>query len=270
MSLPTHEQRDPRVWFSADPFHGPDSPAKIWPEVPRQAARECVSCSYSALSNLPDTLGSFTVKYFWCTFPHKQNPVFWNHARGKTAPEETMGKKQSKNFLIPASQNWPRSGTHCLHALICARSHIRGLSFPRENTCQAFEKVVFVRTLKFSPDTVCIYYPRVIPSIIPKQSFIAFSFFLSPPSRHVCTGLHLVTLSSCSLAVHQVISWASLISWHQKPGAVLYHLFYFQGPALTQNTALHRTAHKQGLMKKKYIMPDIITTRFYSLKCQIS
>ena len=236
MSLPTHEQRDPRVWFSADPFHGPDSPAKIWPEVPRQAARECVSCSYSALSNLPDPLGSFTVKYFWCTFPHKQNPVFWNHARGKTPPEETMGKKQSKNILIPASQNWPRSGNTLPTCF---------------DFCQAFEKVVFVRTLKFSPDTVCIYYPRVIPSIIPKQSFIAFSFFLSPPSRHVCTGLHLVTLSSCSLAVHWVISWASLISWHQKPGAVLYHLFYFQGPALTQNTALHRTAHKQGLMKKK-------------------
>ena len=31
--------------------------------------------------------------------------VLCNHARGKTPPcEETMGKKQSKNFLIPAPE----------------------------------------------------------------------------------------------------------------------------------------------------------------------
>ena len=133
MSLHTHEQCDPRVWFSADPSHGPDLPAEIWPKVPRQAARECVSCSYSALSNLPDPLGSFTVKYFWCTFPHKQNPVFWNHARGKTPLEKTLGKKQSKNFLIPASQNWPGSGSTLPTCFdLCQEPHKRTFFSQRE------------------------------------------------------------------------------------------------------------------------------------------
>ena len=84
---------------------------------------------------------------------------------------------------------------------------MRGLSFPRENTCQAFEKVVFVRTLKFSPDTVCIYYPRVITSVIPKQSFIAFSFSRLP--QDMCEQGYiwlLLALFFFSLAVHWVIS----------------------------------------------------------------
>lgn len=43
----------------------------------------------------------------------------------------------------------------------------------------------------------------------------------------------------------------------------------FRAQHLTQNTALHRTAHNQGLMKKNLI-PDVITTGLYNLMHQIS
>lgn len=43
MSFPMHEQSDPTVWFSADPFLGPGLPTKFWPDAPRQRARECIS-----------------------------------------------------------------------------------------------------------------------------------------------------------------------------------------------------------------------------------
>lgn len=152
---------------------------------------------------------------------------------------------------------------------------MRGLSFPRENTCQAFEKVVFVRTLKFSPDTVCIYYPRVIPSIIPKQSFIAFPFFLSPPWGHVWTGLYLVTLSSvffltcCSLG--HLLSFFDLLTSEARCDALSPLLL--SGPSTYTEHSLTQSSTQGGLMKKnknKNIMPDIVTTRFYSLKCQSS
>ena len=150
-----------------------------------QAARECVSCSYSALSNLPDPLGSFTVKYFWCTFPHKQNPVFWNHARGKTPPEETMGKKQSKNFLIPASQNWPRSGNTLPTCFdLCQEPHKRTFFSQREHLPGLWKSCV-----RQDPEVLPWYCLHLLsqsyPIYYPKAIFHCF-FFLSLASLKTC------------------------------------------------------------------------------------
>ena len=252
MSLPTHEQRDPRVWFSADPFHGPDLPAKIWPEVPRQAARECVSCSYSALSNLPDPLGSFTVKYFWCTFPHKQNPVFWNHARGKTPPEETMGKKQSKNFLIPASQNWPRSGNTLPTCFdLCQEPHKRTFFSQREHLPGLWKSCV-----RQDPEVLPWYCLHLLsqsyPIYYPKAIFHCF-FFLSLASLKTCVhrvtfGYSQLLLTCCSLG--HLLSIFDLLTSEARCGAL--SPFLLSGPStytehsLTQNSTQARFDEKKN------------------------
>lgn len=180
------------------------------------------------------------------------------------------GEKQSKNFLLPASYRTDQGlGTHCLHVWTVPGATWEDFLFP-ENTCQAFWKSCVAQTLKFSPDTVCIYYPRVIPSVIPKQSFIAFSFSRLP--QDMCEQGYIWLLQLCFFP-HLLFTGSSplsfLISWHQKPGAMLYHLFTFRAQHLhrTQPYTEQHTS-KVWWKKKQNIMPDIITTRFYSLKCQ--
>lgn len=204
------------------------------------------------LSNLPDPLGSFTVKYFWCTFPHKQNPVFWNHARGKTPPEEAMGKKQSKNFLIPASQNWPGSGNTLPTCFdLCQEPHERTFFSQREHLPGLWKSCVCQ-----DPEVLPWYCLHLLsqsyPICYPKAIFHCF-FFLSPPSGHVWTGLYLVTLSSvffltcCSLG--HLLSFFDLLTSEARCDAL--SPFLLSGPStytehsLTQNSTQARFDEKK-------------------------